>query len=389
MLRTRRGLSTSALAVRACVSRPYLSNIERGYKQLTPDIAKAIDRALSTTVLSTLVALRGDAVRRRAVLAQLGLAAGTAGATPAVAAEAIRLGLLGAARVDTVDWDGVVTDYTRQFVTDPSPAFGANLVTELRAVEAAVSVGTPSADALRGAAGLAQLYGLWRGNNGDLVGAHAWYDTAITLADSSRDTDLRAWSRGRTLARGCYEGYTARRTLDGADEVLALTHRPTAGALEAHVARVEVYAVTGDVKAGRRAVAELRDIAQRIDGAWGAVAAPQARSAFLAGFFACRVEPLAVAEATVAESLAEMEGWPLWQAELNAYLGRARVAGGDVAGGISHTLGVVASLEHDVRVIAVAVSDLLASVPAGYRSDELVALRGHASRAALPWETLR
>jgi hypothetical protein len=43
----------------------------------------------------------------------------------------------------------------------------------------------------------------------------------------------------------------------------------------------------------------------------------------------------------------------------------------------------------NVRVHEVGVRDLVSVVPAGYRSDDLDALRTHASPEAGPWETLR
>lgn len=382
-LRNAHNVSLRALARRSSVSFGLLSNIERGERRLTAEVAQACDRALGTTVLTTLVRLERNDVRRRELLEQIG-ALGVATATGAwLADEALRLELTSATTAaDAVDWDAIVSDYRRRLVNDPSPALGRALRANLGAINATIKGGNVSRDVFRGAANLAQLYGLHLGNAGQLAGAQRWYALAVRLADASRDPVTRTWARGRSLSRGVYETYSIQRTLTGADEALAITAKATAGALEAHAAKVHAYALTGDLRAGRAAVNAMYETATQLPD--DETSPALARTAFLGAFLESRVGPLesAVAASDVALGYLDPD-YPLWSAETRIYRDRARVAAGDVSA-LRDALDVVRSLAYDVRVIAVAVADVLSVVPAGYRGDELPVLAGYAS-AAVPW----
>lgn len=388
-LRKARGMTLRVLAHNANVSHSHLQNIEAGRRPLTTQMARACDRALGTPIL-TMLATEGDEMRRRALLAHLGALGALGTAAPAGLAEMVRLGLVDAATEQPADWDAIADDYGHRLVSDPSAVYGSSLLADLMLIQRRIREGRPSLDLFRAGAHLAQLYGLWLGNQGDLGMAHRWYAGAIALADSSRDTATRTWARGRSLARGIYEGYTVAATVSGVNEVLALTSKPTPGAMEAFAAEVHVHALTGDAKAGRKAVAGMRSVVDRLpEDTLDTLAGPVERAIFLNAFLECRVGGLADAEAACAQALPALEDWPLWQAETNVYLARARAAHGDVAAGISHALATVKGLQHDVRVIGVAVRDVMSVVPAGYRSDELRALAGYAHTGPVPWETLR
>lgn len=382
--------SIAALASKVNYSKSYLGNIETGERHPTLDLAEACDQALGTApLLSMLFDPGGNDMKRRTLLSSIGLVTG-AGAVvgPAALADLVRHGVLDRA-CGGEDWDAVVDEYGRRFVADPSPQFGASLLTQLMVLHHKITADRNDADLLRAAAGLGQTYGLWLGNQGNLPAAHNWYRTAVALADRSGDVSLRSFVRGRSLARGSYEGYSVRQTLDGVDEVLHLTHEPTTGAMEAHAARVHVHALTADAHAGRQAINDMRSVVDRLpDDALRTVAAPHARTTFLRAFLECRVGTLADAQPAYEAALPELTEWPLWLAETRVYLGRAMVAAGDVGPGIAHTLHTMQGVAHDVRVIRVAVRDVLSVVPEGYRSDELQALRAYADTSPGPWETL-
>lgn len=389
-MREAAGLSLAALARRASVSKSQLGNLETGTRQPTIDIAEAIDRALRAGgVLIELAAIErggGDDMRRRALLATIGAAASLGALSgPHALADMVRHGLLDAAGA-TEDWDAVIADATRRLVCDPSPLFGSALLTNLMILRRQLS----NRDTFRAAAILGQIYGLWLGNHAELSGARHWYRSATTLADRSGDIETQTWVRGRSAARGIYEDWTVGQTLDTAAEALALTTRPTLGALEAHAARVTVYALTGNVTAGRRAVADMMDVAARIPRTSAqAGAGPYERAVFLAAYLESRVGTLTSADAACDDAERALAHLPTWLTEVQVYRARAMVAAGDVSGGIEYALRAVSELRHEVRVIAVAVRDVCQTVPASYRGDDVAELWQYASQAPGPWETLR
>lgn len=383
-------LSLAALAGRANVSKPQLGRLENGDRAPTIGTARAIDEALrGGGVLVELAAAErgGHEMRRRALLATIGAAAGTGAlAGPHTMGDLIRHGLLDAAGAGDDDWDQVVDDSRHRLVSDPSPLFGAALITNLmRLRDQLTAASTPSTAMLRAAAELGQIYGLWLGNQAHLGGANHWYRAAATLADRSGDKPTRAYVRGRAASRAIYEGWSVRQTLDTVDAALALSGRPSAGALEAHAARVSVHALSGDVQLGRAAVADMADVAEALDDA-----NLYARTVFLSAFLEARVGGLddAMQACDLAEPVLAGDA-PTWLTETRVYRARALVAAGDVDDGLGCALDAVQGLRHDVRVIGVAIRDVLAALPAGHRSYERDQLVPYADPNPGPWETLR
>lgn len=393
VMREAAGLSLAALARRSSVSKSQLGNLETGARLPTIEIAEAIDRALRAGgVLTELAATErggGDDMRRRALLATVGAAASLGAISgPHHLGDLVRHGLLDSAGT-TDDWDGVVADATRRLVCDPSPLFGTALLTNLMILRQQLA-DRPDRDAFRVAASLGQIYGLWLGNQAELGGAGHWYRSAASLADRSGDIETQVWVRGRSASRGLYEDWTVRQTLDTAAEALALTSRPTLGALEAHAAKLCVYAVNGDIASGRRAVADMMTIADQLPRPTvEAGAGPHERAISLSAFLECRVGDWASAKTACDEAERVLAGLPTWLIENRVYRARAMVAAGDVAGGLTYALRAVGDLRHDVRVIGVAVRDVCQAVPTGHGGDDLAALWQYADRSPGPWETAR
>jgi len=118
-----------------------------------------------------------------------------------------------------------------------------------------------------------------------------------------------------------------------------LTPRPTLGALEAHAARAEVYTLTGDLAAGRRAVADMMDVAEHLPGpTTQAGAGPYERAVFFRAFLECWVGDQASIEAACDEANRALAHLPMWLIELRVYRARAMVAAGDISGGIAYAL---------------------------------------------------
>jgi len=279
----------------------------------------------------------------------------------------------------------------RRFAADPSPELGSYLLLQLLVLRQRIDEGRRDLDLFRAGASLGQMYGLLLGNDGKFSTAHNWYRTATVLADRSKDTALRSFVRGRSLNRGLYEGYTAKQTLDGADEILSLAHSPNAGVLEAHAVRVCVHALTNNVREGRLAIADMRDTVEHLpdSDSTASLGTPLERTAFHNAYLESRVGSLDGAQRACEDALKMLGNWPLWIAETKMYLARALVMAGDVKEGITYGLATAQSMRHDVHVIGIAVRDVTTTVPEGYSSDELKALQAYASKVAGPWEALR
>ncbi|HJT93771.1 MAG TPA: hypothetical protein VJ777_17870, partial [Mycobacterium sp.] len=273
-------------------------------------------------------------------------------------------------------------------VTDPSPLLGSALLTNLMILKQQLAE-KPSKSLLRSSAALGQTYGLWLGNAGELGGANHWYRSCTQLAERSGDTSMLAYTLGRSASRGIYEDWTVQRTLDTAAAALDVTSRPTLGGLEAHAARVGVYALTKDAAAGRAALQDMAEVAEQLPAGGQTGPGPRERLAFLAAFFECRAGSLDDATAACIEAEPILATSPTWWIETQVYWARAMVAAGDVRGGLAYALQAIGRCQHDVRVIRVAARDVCQAVPGGYRGDDLAALWQYADRSPGPWETLR
>ena len=327
-------------------------------------------------------------MKRRALIASIGVAAGVGGLGVSALADLVRNGLLDAAD-EPEDWDGIVASYNRRLVTEPSVEYGRSLLSQLMMARHRMVDQGKTPERLRAVAELGQLYGLWLGNQGDVSSARNWYGTAARLADRSRHTDTQIYVRGRALSRGIYEGYTVRETVDGVDEALSLSKQPCLGALEAYSALVHVHALAGNVGDGRRAVSGMRKVADAMPSkGTPSVAGPAERTVLFNNYLECRVGNRREADRAFTEAEPILRPVPVWLADAQLYYGRAMVASGEIPDGISFALRAISRLGHSVRVVSLGVSDLLSVVPGGYRSDDLDELKTYAASGSLPWESM-
>jgi transcriptional regulator with XRE-family HTH domain len=391
-LRQRAGLSLAGLAKRVPYSKEMIAKVETGERRPTPEMAQVCDRALGTAPLLAILCEHGgdDVDRRRALVTSLGLVATGAVAGFEGLAEVIRHGLNRAAGAD--DWDALVAAYARGLVTAPTAAYGPRLLADLNLLLQLVRDGQAGADQMRAAAGLGNFFGLWCGNRGQLDDAHRWYRTAGHLADRSGDTALAGYIRGRTAARGTYEGATIADTEAAVARVLAEAAQASIAGLEAYSAEAHIGALTGDYARAKAAARSMAAIAEALpdDADPWSMAAPMQRAMFVDAYIEGRTGTLETAAPSMQAALPALTGWPTWQAEVHQYWARALVAAGDVGAGIRYGLDAARSTAYaDVRVIGMAVRDVVDAVPAGYRSDELDELRGYAAADPGPWETIR
>lgn len=251
-VREARGLSLANLSKMIYFSKPLIGHIENGSRKPTPKFALALDEALNTCGLFTDLVQIGedDDVYRRTLIKALGTLSGIGAIAPAAVAETLRRSLEEAASLSQQSdaWDSILTTYGRGFLTEPLSGLANRAVGDLMVLSA-----NPQSAGRHGAR-LAMVYGSSVASLGDTVSAKRWYGTAVTLADQSGDSEIRAWSRARLAYRVFYEGGTD-------EEVLAATtfpiakNQPSPALIEAHAARAHVFAARGDKPAAAQELA--------------------------------------------------------------------------------------------------------------------------------------
>jgi hypothetical protein len=287
------------------------------------------------------------------------------------------------------DWDSVIDTYERRSVIDPSQPYGASLLSQLMIAKQQVIDHGSAPERLQAVARLAQLYGLFLGNQDKIASARGWYRTAAAVADQSGDIPTRVYVRGRALSRGIYEGYGVQETIDGAAEALSITRTSTPGALESYSALVHAHALTGNLTQGRRAVMGMHKVTDGLPTHETEKAAgPIQRTVLFNSYLECRIGTLRDAERAYSEAEPLLHPIPLWIADATVYRARAHVRAGDVSQGLALALDAVKSLGPEVRILRLGVKDLISVVPVGHRSDELDELGNYAETGPAPWETL-
>jgi transcriptional regulator with XRE-family HTH domain len=376
-LRKQHQLTVAQLATRIGYSAPYLKKIEAGLRAPTDPIAQACDTALGTApLLQTLLSIeRGDPMLRRALLAGGFAAALLAADSTAALAQALAYSSTPGGQ----DWDGTVADFTRRHLLGPGPQFGPEIAAGIKIAQHAATGGDQ--DAGRAAARLALIYGLWLGDLGRLPSAHTLYTVAAKIADAGADTATRALVRARAANRGIYEGWSAIRTDDTITEALHLYPREAAG-LEAHAARVHLAALTGDLAAGRTAVAAMNRIADTMPEPAG-----HQRTADFACYLECRLGTMHDATRAYEHAETVLAKVPLWRVDARLAYAGALTRTGDHRTGAAVALEAIRSQVVPVRVLGVCVADVLHQAGT-IRTDALTELAGYATAGPHPWDTI-
>lgn len=396
-LRRSAGWTQRDLAERIKYSHQYVNNVECGIRPPTLPFATACEAALDCApVLSTLVTTHGEDVNRRTAGTLVALA--TAGGLTAVTAGPSLVDLIRQTlEVDpTEGWAQVAARFEARYYSRPDTQFGRDLAAHLLVIRqelGEVSHARARVDLLCAAARLGQLQGMYLGNSGDVGAGRDWHDTAINLAERSKHLPTRVAIQGRAVVLGPYEGMSVRETLSRTDRVLTLADgRPSLGAMGAYAALVHLHALTGNLAEGRRAVAAMAEIAEALPAnATGHAAGPWEWVVLFHNFLECRIGDEAHADRAFATAEQPLRAVPLWHLDAHLYRARALVRHGDPAGGIALALEHLRPQPKDVnvRVHNIGVNDILAAVPAGFRSDAWIELGGYASPEPGPWETLR
>lgn len=254
--RQQAGHSTPGFAKLLNVSDAYVRSIENGNRSATPEIVEAYDNMLSAGGLLVdlfLAERNGDDVRRRTVLALLGMAASTGIAAPPVFVEALRERLLGSLDLD--DWEEVGKDYGHRFMTDEPEQLQHELTGDLLVLRQNLAE-SDSPTARSAAPRLMLLNGMLLANMGDARQGARWYRAARLAADRTDDTRLRQWVRGREAFRRGYEGA-------GPQEIIRIGE--SVDDVEAQLAVAQAYARLGEPELAERGLNDARRIHERAD----------------------------------------------------------------------------------------------------------------------------
>lgn len=367
------GITTTEMAQRTGLSQTHISKCETGTRRATPDVVDAYIRVL------------GDTVERRAVMTLLAAAAtaGVAAGLPELA-DLVRIGFR--ERDEVTDWPEIVARFEAEYAHLP-PDLGRGLVTHLMILQQVINERGGTPDLFHAGSSLARLFGLWLANAGRLAQAKGWYETAADLAARSGDQRQLAYVDATVANRGPYERFSERETRERAERALSLRRGPALSTVEAHGAIVHLCGLTGNLPGGRAAAAAMLASAQGLDGDEGQRAVT--RALLFRTWLVSRIGPADEAQRAFDEAAPMLRTVQPWFTEARVNLARNRVLHGDPAGGVAEALNLVADYRRDVRVLGIAVRDLVDATPPGYQSEALIELSRYADPDPGPWETFR
>ncbi|TCC46525.1 XRE family transcriptional regulator [Kribbella capetownensis] len=231
------GLSLRQLAARVGYDHSYLSQVERGRRPGSADLARLCDRELGTGGRLTRTYLRAHP-KRTAAVRPVGL--------PAASLAAVWDGLTSALTgVDCVEATGDVRSVPP-----------ARLLPELLADLQLLQAQGPDGFGVR-AAELSVLVAETLTGLGELRAARRWWSAARAFADSSGEVSVRSLVRAREAVSGLAELRPPLQLLELADESLALAQQIPASGVQAHAVRARVLAQLGRRAEAHRALQEL------------------------------------------------------------------------------------------------------------------------------------
>jgi len=268
-LRQAAGLSLRSLAERVAFDYSYLAQVERGSRPGSAKLAQQCDEALGTggrlTKLFARSRGRAEVPPRRAVLQALTVLAGGPAGSPLAALEATRQGLAAALGdvPDVAEWEAIVASYAREYFTVPPADLLPELSADLLVLQRLMGARDGKAVELARCAGqLGVIQAKTLAGLGHRRAAKRWWQTARSAADLSGDPRTRAWVRGWSAVNGLYEHRPLQQVLDLADEALAITAKPCAGAAGALAARAQALSLRGDVEGSRAALVRLAELTE-------------------------------------------------------------------------------------------------------------------------------
>jgi transcriptional regulator with XRE-family HTH domain len=270
-------LSLRQLAVRVGYDHSYLSQVERGQRPGSADLARLCDRELGT---GNQLAYTFEQAQRRAVPAaqRAGSVRATAQiqATTAPTDNSPDTGIAALQSTDATfhglvsafggvagvgEWDPLLAGI-EDWRSVPSTDLLSELVAEFQMLQARGSAETAVRTAQVSVLTATTLTGL-----GQLRGARRWWWAAQVTADSSGEIWARSLVRAREAASGLAERRPLPELLQKADEAVDLSTRALSRpgcVAQAYAARVQVLAELGQAAEAHRALQDLLGVADRL-----------------------------------------------------------------------------------------------------------------------------
>lgn len=175
-----------------------------------------------------------------------------------------------------------------------------------------------------------------------------WYRMAATAADRSEDATSRVWVRGRAAIALGYEGACLPIAASFADQALAISDKPSLGALNALMAKAHVAAIRGDKHGALRLLDDSRrvfDVAASDGGERSDFAVPEWRMAVFCSLLLARLgeEHGAIAEQERAVRTLPAT-LPRFATHLELHRGLMMARAGDLTGGVAYAREALAKL---------------------------------------------
>ncbi|MFI7063330.1 helix-turn-helix domain-containing protein [Kribbella sp. NPDC050124] len=232
------GLSLRQLAGRVGYDHSYLSQVERGQRPGSADLARLCDRELGTESRLTAAFEQGRSTAGRLQPAESPVAADP----------------LQAAWHELVQSFGIVDPAAEleDFRSVPPGRLLPELIMDLRALPASMPTQV---------ARLTALIALTLTGLGQVHAARRWWHTARTTADRSAEPPVRSSVRALEAASGLAERRPLPQLLELTEEALALGRQSPGCLLQAHAARAQVLAELGRGAEAHRALQELLSVA--------------------------------------------------------------------------------------------------------------------------------
>lgn len=233
------GLSLRQLAGRVGYDHSYLSQVERGQRPGSADLARLCDRELGTGSRLT-TAFEQSRARLQP-------------ADSPIPADPLQ-----AAWHELVQSFGIVDAGLEDFRSVPPGCLLPELIMDLRALPASMPTQV---------ARLTALIALTLTGLGQAHAARRWWQTARSAADSSAEQSVRSSVRALEAASGLAERRPLPQLLELAEEALTVGGQTPGSVLQAHAARAQVLAELGRGAEAHRALQELLSVADVVPAA--------------------------------------------------------------------------------------------------------------------------
>ena len=229
----------------------FLSQVERGERKATENLARRCDKALEANG-ALIEAHRGSQageldMHRRTVLRAMGALATSP--MSLVQWEALRHGMVVAADPDLDHWDQILSDYGAAYYRMPTGQLMDNLRADLTVLQALIAVEgaeTARQRLLRAAARLAVIVALKMVATGNTLAAGRWWRDAHQWADDCGDPDTIVFTRAWAVVNGCYDGRAPSRVVSLSGDVLPLSAGlPTAASCGLLAGRAQALSLAG------------------------------------------------------------------------------------------------------------------------------------------------